>query len=123
TGDIKPGRVKTGVRSEKSGSNPSDTVQGVDGVPLQVENIDKDIRVVASARLLVKRMGGLPTRKTPSSGASGSLAPSAALEPLTLLDGPAAKCPAFRLQVLWEPPVGQYQVGAYVSPLGPAPTE
>jgi hypothetical protein len=28
TGDIKPGSVKTGVRLEKSGSNPSDTVHG-----------------------------------------------------------------------------------------------
>jgi hypothetical protein len=47
TGDIKPGSVKTGVRPEKSGSNPSDTVHGIDGVPLHVENIDKDIRVIA----------------------------------------------------------------------------
>src|SRR5258705_927100 len=47
TGDIKPGSVKTGVRREKSGSNPSDTVHGIDGVPLHVENIDKDISVIA----------------------------------------------------------------------------
>ncbi len=47
TGDIKPGSVKTGVRPEKSGSNPSDTVHGMDGVPLQVKNIDKDVRLVA----------------------------------------------------------------------------
>jgi len=47
TGNIKPGSLKTGVRPQKSGSNPSDTVHGIDGVPLQVENIDKDIRVVA----------------------------------------------------------------------------
>jgi hypothetical protein len=47
TGETKPGSVKTGVRSEKAGSNPSDTVHGMDGVPLQVENIDKDIRIVA----------------------------------------------------------------------------
>ena len=47
TGDIKPGSVKTGVRPEKAGSNPSDTVHGVDGVPLQVTNIQKDIRVIA----------------------------------------------------------------------------
>jgi hypothetical protein len=47
TGETKPGSVKTGVRPEKAGSNPSDTVHGIDGVPLQVENIDKDIRIVA----------------------------------------------------------------------------
>jgi len=47
TGDIKPGSVKTGVRPEKSGSNPSDTVHGIDGVPLQVNDIQKDIRVIA----------------------------------------------------------------------------
>jgi hypothetical protein len=35
TGENKPGSVKTGVRPEKAGSNPSDTVRGVDGVPLQ----------------------------------------------------------------------------------------
>ena len=47
TGDIKPGSVKTGVRPEKSGSNPSDTVHGVDGVPLEVTNIQRDIRIIA----------------------------------------------------------------------------
>ena len=46
TGESKPGSVKTGVRPEKAGSNPSDTVHGVDGVPLQVTDIDKDIRIV-----------------------------------------------------------------------------
>jgi hypothetical protein len=46
-GEIKPGSLKTGVRPEKAGSNPSDTVHGVDGVPLQVKDIDKDIRIVA----------------------------------------------------------------------------
>ncbi len=47
TGESKPGSVKTGVRPEKSGSNPSDTVHGVDGVPLEVKDINKDIRVVS----------------------------------------------------------------------------
>jgi hypothetical protein len=47
TGEAKPGSVRTGIRPQKSGSNPSDTVHGVDGVPLQVNDIDKDIRIVA----------------------------------------------------------------------------
>ena len=47
TGETKPGSIKTGVRPEKAGSNPSDTVHGVDGVPLEVKDIDKDIRVIA----------------------------------------------------------------------------
>jgi hypothetical protein len=47
TGEAKLGSVRTGVRPEKAGSNPSDTVHGVDGVPLQVKDIDKDIRIVA----------------------------------------------------------------------------
>jgi len=47
TGEAKPGSVKTGVRPEKAGSNPSDTVHGVDGVPLEVKDIDKDMRIVA----------------------------------------------------------------------------
>jgi hypothetical protein len=48
TGESQPGSLKTGVRPEKAGSNPSDTVHGVDGVPLQVRNIQKDIRIIAS---------------------------------------------------------------------------
>ena len=47
TGETKPGSVRTGVRPEKAGDNPSDTVHGVDGVPLQVRDIEKDIHVVA----------------------------------------------------------------------------
>jgi hypothetical protein len=47
TGESKPGSVKTGIRPEKEGSNPSDTVHGVDGVPLEVKDIDSDIRIVA----------------------------------------------------------------------------
>jgi len=48
TGETRPGSVKTGVRPEKSGSNPSDTVHGVDGVPLQVNDIHKDIRIISN---------------------------------------------------------------------------
>jgi hypothetical protein len=47
TGESKTGSVKTGVRPDKAGSNPSDTVHGVDGVPLQVKDIHKDIRVIS----------------------------------------------------------------------------
>jgi hypothetical protein len=47
TGELKPGSVKTGVRPEKAGSNPSDTEHGVDGVPLQVRDIQKDIHIVS----------------------------------------------------------------------------
>ncbi|HZQ18459.1 MAG TPA: hypothetical protein VFA90_07035 [Terriglobales bacterium] len=47
TGESKIGSVKTGMRPDKTGSNPSDTVHGVDGVPLQVKNIEKDIRIIS----------------------------------------------------------------------------
>jgi hypothetical protein len=47
TGQLHPGTVKTGVRSTKDGSNPSDTVHGVDGVPLQIANVDTDVKTVA----------------------------------------------------------------------------
>ncbi len=47
TGESKPGSLKTGVRPEKAGSNPSDTVHGVDGVPLEVKDIPKDIRIIS----------------------------------------------------------------------------
>ena len=46
-GQLHPGSMKTGVRSSKAGSNPSDTVHGIDGVPLQVADVDKDVRTVA----------------------------------------------------------------------------
>jgi len=45
-GKLLPGSVKTGIRQEKSGSNPADTIHGVDGVPLQVSDVSKDVRVV-----------------------------------------------------------------------------
>jgi len=46
-GRILPGTVKTGIRPEKTGSNPSDTVHGVDGVPLQVANVQTDVREIS----------------------------------------------------------------------------
>jgi hypothetical protein len=46
-GKMLPGTIKTGVRAEKAGSNPSDTVHGVDGVPLQVGDAQTDIRTIS----------------------------------------------------------------------------
>jgi hypothetical protein len=46
-GRMLPGTMKTGVRAEKAGSNPSDTVHGIDGVPLQVANVQTDIRLIS----------------------------------------------------------------------------
>ncbi|HEX8815859.1 MAG TPA: hypothetical protein VF753_10195 [Terriglobales bacterium] len=48
TGQILSGTVKTGVTPEKAGSNPADTVHGVDGVPFQVNNIDTDIKIISN---------------------------------------------------------------------------
>jgi hypothetical protein len=42
-----PGTIKTGVRAEKAGSNPSDTVHGVDGMVLQVADAQTDVRMVS----------------------------------------------------------------------------
>ncbi|MGO9125391.1 MAG: hypothetical protein ACLP6G_10945 [Terriglobales bacterium] len=46
-GRMLTGTIKTGVRPEKAGSNPSDTVHGVDGVPLQVADVQTDIRMIS----------------------------------------------------------------------------
>lgn len=46
-GRMLPGTIKTGVRAEKAGSNPSDTVHGVDGVPFQVADVPTDVRTVS----------------------------------------------------------------------------
>jgi hypothetical protein len=46
-GRMLPGTIKTGVRAEKAGSNPSDTVHGVDGVPFQVADVPTDIRLIS----------------------------------------------------------------------------
>lgn len=47
TGEVKPGSVRTGIRPEKAGSNPSDTEHGVSGVPLAVKDVNKDIKIIA----------------------------------------------------------------------------
>jgi hypothetical protein len=47
TGRVLSGTVKTGIRPEKSGSNPADTVHGVDGVPFQIGNVKTDVRTVS----------------------------------------------------------------------------
>lgn len=47
TGRVRPGTTKTGVNPSKSGSNPADTAHGVDGVPLEVADVNNDIRVIA----------------------------------------------------------------------------
>jgi|SRR5271166_1603207 len=47
TGRTVPGTIKTGTRPEKAGSNPSDTVHGVDGVVLQVADVQTDVRMIA----------------------------------------------------------------------------
>ena len=46
-GKILQGTVKTGINPTKVGSNPSDTVHGVDGVPLQVANPETDVRMIS----------------------------------------------------------------------------
>jgi len=46
-GRVRPGTIKTGVNPAKSGSNPSDTAHGVDGVPLEVANVQADIRTIS----------------------------------------------------------------------------
>src|SRR5271169_4130774 len=46
-GKMLTGTIKTGVRPEKAGSNPSDTVHGVDGVPFQVADVQNDIRTIS----------------------------------------------------------------------------
>jgi hypothetical protein len=46
-GRMLPGTIKTGIREEKMGSNPSDTVHGVDGVPLQVADVQSDIHMIS----------------------------------------------------------------------------
>lgn len=46
-GQVRSGTIKTGVRPEKAGSNPSDTAHGVDGVPLQVADVQADVRTIS----------------------------------------------------------------------------
>ena len=46
-GQLRSGIIKTGVNPSKAGSNPSDTTHGVDGVPLEVANVQTDIRTIS----------------------------------------------------------------------------
>jgi hypothetical protein len=46
-GRVRSGIIKTGVNPSKSGSNPSDTAHGVDGVPLEVADVQTDIRSIS----------------------------------------------------------------------------
>ena len=48
-GKIRSGTIKTGVNPNKAGSNPSDTEHGVDGVPLQVANVQTDVRTMSKS--------------------------------------------------------------------------
>ena len=46
-GRVRSGIIKTGVNPSKSGSNPSDTAHGVDGVPLEVADVQADVRTIS----------------------------------------------------------------------------
>ncbi|HXM61304.1 MAG TPA: hypothetical protein VN950_10645 [Terriglobales bacterium] len=46
-GRLRSGIIKTGMNPTKSGSNPSDTEHGVDGVPLEVTNVQTDVRTIS----------------------------------------------------------------------------
>jgi hypothetical protein len=48
TGQLLTGTIKTGIRSEKQGSNPSDTIHGIEGSPFQVADVHKDVRRIAT---------------------------------------------------------------------------
>lgn len=48
TGRVRPGTMKTGVRSAKEGSNPTDTVHGVDGTPFQVSDVRRDVQTLST---------------------------------------------------------------------------
>jgi len=48
-GRVRSGIIKTGVNPAKAGSNPSDTEHGVDGVPLEVANVQTDIRTISKS--------------------------------------------------------------------------
>jgi hypothetical protein len=49
-GTLEPGSQKTGTRSQKQGSNPADTVHGVDGTPLYVSDPNADIKTVGKCK-------------------------------------------------------------------------
>src|SRR5438477_1165167 len=65
-----------------------------------------------TALLLANRVGGIPV--DPSIAAAGNL--------LDRRSGTSGTCPPMRLRVSWEKPLDGYKIGAYVAPLGPAPT-
>ena len=46
-GRVRSGTIKTGINPSKAGSNPSDTIHGVDGVPFEVANVQEDVRTVS----------------------------------------------------------------------------
>ena len=46
-GKMLSGTVKTGVRPEKMGDNPSDAVRAVSGVAFQVRNVQNDVRMIS----------------------------------------------------------------------------
>lgn len=46
-GWVRSGIIKTGINPSKSGSNPSDTIHGIDGVPLEVANVQTGVRAVS----------------------------------------------------------------------------
>ena len=46
-GRVRSGIIKTGVNPSKSGSNPSDTAHGIDGVPMEVADAQTDVRTIA----------------------------------------------------------------------------
>jgi hypothetical protein len=49
-GTLEPGSQKSGTRSQKQGSNPADTVHGVDGTPLYVSDTSADIKTVGKCK-------------------------------------------------------------------------
>ena len=67
----------------------------------------------ASARALATSLGGLPVE--PGHGLGAWVRGGGALVP-------ADRCPPADLAVSWRPPVGDFEIGAYVEPLGPPPT-
>jgi len=47
TGQMRPGTVKTGVRPSKEGSNPSDTIHGIEGTPLEIKDVRTDVKTIS----------------------------------------------------------------------------
>ena len=70
--------------------------------------------VEASARALVTSLGGLAV------GSDAGLGPWVRSSQALVA---ADRCPPADLVVSWRPPAGDHEVGAYVEPLGPPPTD